>query len=133
MLVELAPLLSAPRVIQFHAFAAIAALLLGSLQLLRPKGGVGHRTRGYIWVGLMLAIALSSFWIHEIDQYRGFSLIHLLSILTLITVPLAVHAVRRGNVVTHRKAMIVIFWSALVLAGLFTLLPGRVMHQVLFG
>jgi uncharacterized membrane protein len=29
--------------------------------------------------------------------------------------------------------MILIFTGALVVAGLFTLLPGRIMHQVVFG
>jgi len=34
---------------------------------------------------------------------------------------------------THRITMISIFAGALVLAGLFTLVPGRIMHSVVFG
>jgi len=47
--------------------------------------------------------------------------------------PLAVWAARRHQVAAHRRAMIMLFAGALVIAGLFTLLPGRVMHKVVFG
>jgi uncharacterized membrane protein len=33
----------------------------------------------------------------------------------------------------HRRIMIFLFSGALVIAGLFTILPGRIMHRVLFG
>jgi uncharacterized membrane protein len=130
---SLAPLLNASPVIQVHAFAAIGAFALGALQLAAPKGTLPHRTVGWIWVVLMLAVAVSSFWIHEIRLLGPFSPIHLLSILTLVTVPLAVLAARRHRVVTHRKAMTSIFLGALVVAGLFTFMPGRIMHQAAFG
>jgi uncharacterized membrane protein len=59
--------------------------------------------------------------------------IHLLSIFTLATLPLAIVHARRHRVDRHRNAMIAIFTGALVVAGLFTLLPGRIMHAVVFG
>jgi uncharacterized membrane protein len=40
---------------------------------------------------------------------------------------------RRHRVVNHRRIMIFIFSGALVIAGLFTLLPGRIMHTFVFG
>lgn len=129
----LAPLLDASPVIQIHAFAAMAAFVIGLTQLLRRKGDGPHRAAGYLWVVLMLAIALSSFWIHGIDQWRGFSLIHLLSVWTLITIPLAVFYARRGQISAHKKWMISLFFGALVIAGLFTFLPGRIMSHVVFG
>ena len=46
---------------------------------------------------------------------------------------MAVLAARRHNVLRHRRAMLGIFLGALVVAGLFTLLPGRIMHAVVFG
>jgi uncharacterized membrane protein len=33
----------------------------------------------------------------------------------------------------HRRIMIFIFSGALVVAGLFTFIPGRIMHSVVFG
>jgi uncharacterized membrane protein len=40
---------------------------------------------------------------------------------------------RRHRVERHRNAMIAIFTGALVIAGIFTFWPGRIMHAVLFG
>jgi uncharacterized membrane protein len=63
---SLAPLLDAAPAIPVHAFAAMTAFLLGAVQLAAPKGTLPHRTLGGIWVGLMVSVALSSFWIHQI-------------------------------------------------------------------
>ena len=81
----------------------------------------------------MLAVAASSFWIHQIKPWGPSSSIHLLSIFTLVTLPLGVWYAHRHRVVDHRRVMIAIFSGALVIAGLFTLLPGRIMHAVVFG
>ena len=40
---------------------------------------------------------------------------------------------RDGLKPVHRRIMILLFSGALVIAGLFTLLPGRIMHMVVFG
>jgi uncharacterized membrane protein len=130
---SLAPLLNANPVIQIHAFAAMGAFVLGLVQLAAPKGTLPHRTMGWIWVVLMLVVALSSFWIHDIRMFGPFSLIHLLSIVTLVALPLAVLAARRHNFARHRSAMISIFVGALVAAGFFTFMPGRIMYKVAFG
>ena len=130
---SLVPLLDAAPAIPAHAFAAMTAFMLGVVQLAAPKGTLPHRTLGWIWVCLMLAVAISSFWIHEIRLVGPWSPIHLLSIFVLITVPLAVWKAHRHQVADHRRIMISIFSGALVIAGLFTLLPGRIMHAVVFG
>ena len=130
---SLAPLLNAEPVIQVHAFAAMAAFGLGIVQLTAPKGTLPHRTIGWIWVALMVTVAASSFWIHDLRVWGRWSPIHLLSIFTLATLPLAVVHARRHRVDRHRNAMIAIFTGALVVAGLFTLLPGRIMHAVVLG
>ncbi|MBN9279557.1 MAG: DUF2306 domain-containing protein [Hyphomicrobium sp.] len=129
----LQPLLSASPAIQMHAFAAMAAFGLGLVQLTRRKGDFPHRTVGYIWVGLMLLIAGSSFWIHQMNQWHGFSVIHLLSIWVLFITPFAVMMARRGNISAHRRGMIGLYAGALLVAGFFTFMPGRIMHAVLFG
>ena len=130
---SLAPLLNASPAIQIHAFAAMAAFALGVVQLAAPKGTLPHRTIGWIWVALMLAVSTTSFWIHEIRLWGPWSPIHLLSIFTLATLPLAVLYARRHRVANHRNAMIAIFTGALVIAGLFTFVPGRIMYAVVFG
>jgi uncharacterized membrane protein len=129
----LAPLLNAAPVIQVHAFAAMAALVLGVVQLTAPKGTLPHRTIGLIWALLMLAIVVSSFFIHEIRPWGPFSPIHLLSIFTLVMLPLALWHAHRHRVRPHRNAMLGLFFGALVIAGGFTFIPGRIMHAVAFG
>ena len=78
-------------------------------------------------------MAASSFWIQGLQQFGPFSWIHALSIFTLVMLPAAVVMARRHNVVAHKKTMTGIFFGALVVAGFFTLAPGRVMHAVVFG
>jgi uncharacterized membrane protein len=130
---SLAPLLSAAPAIPLHTFAAMAAFALGLVQFAAPKGTLPHRTIGWIWVGLMVVVAASSFWIHGIRMVGPFGPIHLLSIFTLVVLPLAVWRAHTHRVADHRRMMIFIFAGALVVAGLFTLVPGRIMHRVIFG
>jgi len=130
---NLQPLLGAPIETRLHAFAALGALGLGAAQLMSTKGTMPHRIRGYVWSALMLIVAASSFWIHSLRLIGPFSPIHLLSILTLVTLPRAIYLARRGDVAGHRRIMLMLFWFALVGAGLFTLLPGRIMGAVLLG
>jgi uncharacterized membrane protein len=114
---SLSPLLEAAPAIPLHAFAAMAAFVLGLVQFAAPKGTLPHRTIGFIWVGLMLFVAGSSFWIHQIRLVGPWSPIHLLSIFTLVMLVLGVLAAHRHNVRNHRIAMISIFAGALVIAG----------------
>jgi uncharacterized membrane protein len=110
---SLVPLLDAAAAIPLHAFAAMSAFVLGVIQLAAPKGTLPHRTLGWIWVSLMMAVAISSFWIHEIRLVGPWSPIHLLSIFVLITVPLAVWKAHRHQVMDHRIIMISVFSGAL--------------------
>jgi uncharacterized membrane protein len=130
---SLAPLLEAAPAIQLHALAAMSAFALGIVQLSAPKGTLPHRTIGWIWVALMATVALSSFWIHALRIWGPWSPIHLISIFTLGALPLAVLAAHRHMVTRHRNAMIGLFGGALVIAGIFTLAPGRIIHAVVFG
>ena len=116
-----------------HALVALLAVLLGGLQLSRAKGTAQHRLLGWIWVALMAYVAASSFFISEIKLWGAFSPIHLLSVWTLISLVMAIFHVRRGNIRQHKIWMMLLYVLALLVTGLFTLWPGRVMHAVLFG
>ena len=130
---SLTPLLEASPIIIVHAFAAFAAIALGAAQLMLPKGSPRHKVFGMVWVGLMTLIALSSLFIHTIRLWGPFSPIHLLSVFVLLNLPyrgwLAYHGQMRG----HGKHMTYNFIFALIVAGIFTFAPGRIMHAVLFG
>jgi uncharacterized membrane protein len=111
----------------------MTAFALGIVQLAAPKGTPPHRAIGWIWVTLMAIVGLSSFGIHQLRVWDIWSPIHLLSIFTLLMLPLAVWAAHRHAVDRHRRAMTAIFFGALVVAGVFTLVPGRIMHKVVLG
>jgi uncharacterized membrane protein len=93
----LAPLLQASPAIQIHAFAAMTAFGLGLVQLAAPKGTLPHRTLGWIWIALMLVVSVSAFFIHQLRLWGQWSPIHLLSIFTLIMLPIAVLAAHRHD------------------------------------
>ena len=130
---SLAPLLQASPAIQIHAAAAIAAFALGLVQFALPKGTTRHRVTGWLWVTLMVVVSVTAFFIHELRIWGPWSPIHLLAIFTLAMLPMAVLHARRHRVPDHKRAMVSIFLGALIIAGLFTFLPGRIMHGIVFG
>lgn len=116
-------------VIAAHAAMAGAALAVGGVVLARRKGTASHRVLGWTWVVLMASVASISFAI----RYNGFSWIHGLSVYTLVALAFGVAHARRRRIRAHRITMISIFVGALVITGLFTLLPQRLIGQALWG
>jgi uncharacterized membrane protein len=128
----LEPLLDASPAIQIHVATVLPAALLGAYLLLRPKGTPRHRLLGKIWMALMVVTAVSTFFIHELNMFFGFSPIHLLSIATLFGAWQAILAARRHDVQTHRRIVKSMYFGSIVIAGLFTFVPGRIMNEVVF-
>lgn len=126
------PLLDAPIAIQIHVAAVVPAALLGAYLLLRPKGTPRHRLLGKIWLVLMVVTALSSFFIHQINMFYGFSPIHMLSILVLFGCWGAIANARRHNIEAHKRIVRSLYFGGIVGAGAFTFLPGRIMNRVAF-
>jgi uncharacterized membrane protein len=90
---EIHTLAESPWFIKAHLATALLSLLIGIALLLRKKGDIVHKSLGRSWVFLMLFTAAVSFLI----QARGrLSLIHILSVVVLITVPLGVVHIRIG-------------------------------------
>jgi uncharacterized membrane protein len=118
--------------IAIHLVAALPAFGIGAFMLARPKGTPVHKVLGRIWIILIVVVSISSIWIQEIRDGAGYSFIHLLSVWTLFAVTMGFVAVRRGQVRRHRGWMIGTF-IGLVVAGLFTLAPGRIIPTYLFG
>lgn len=106
---------------------------LGALQFAAPKGTPTHRAIGYIWVALLASAAASGFFIYEIRLMGPFSPIHLLSAWALWSLWLGVRAARQGNLRRHRAAMTGVYFGGLMIAGAFTLAPGRMIHVMVFG
>lgn len=127
------PLLSAGLVIQVHVVAAICAIVLGPVALLRRSRDIWHKVAGRVWVVAMLVVAVSSFWISEAPMLGPFGPIHVLSVLTLWGLFQGMRAIRRGDIVRHQGEMRGLYFWAMGVAGLFTFLPGRRMNTVFFG
>jgi uncharacterized membrane protein len=125
----LVPLLNASTVIQAHTAAALAAAVLLVPIALSTKGTARHMLLGRFWVGLMLVTAVTSFWI---VRPGGYSAIHALSVITLVSLACGILFCRMGRISAHLGFMIGAA-SGLLIAGAFTLWPGRIMHQVVFG
>lgn len=129
---NLALIAAQPLYVQVHLYAALAAFAIGAVQIFGPKGTIPHRILGWIWVVFMFTVAASSFTIRMINPGHLW-FIHILSVATLITLPLAVYAARRHDVASHRRHMTGLFVGALIVAGVFTFLPGRLMWRIFFG
>ena len=114
-----------------HLAAVVPAVAIGVTQLLMKKGTSLHKLLGWIWVLAMLVVAISSFWILEIRKGAGWSVIHLLSAWTLISLACALWYIRRGNVRAHKGFMVGVMFG-LVGAGIGALTPGRFLSQLLF-
>ncbi len=129
------PFIAAPLVIQIHILAALVVAALTPFQFWGfRKGSLAHRISGYLWLGALVVVALSSFGIAS--RFRlsigGFSLIHVLSVISLVTAACIVISARRGAVMAHRGyviGMAIGFW----IAGAFTFLPSRIMGQIARG
>jgi uncharacterized membrane protein len=137
--VNFAVLAEAPLIVQVHLATVLPAFLIGSWSLFisRP-GSPAHRRAGRVFAVLMAITATTTVFI---PSHFGFSLavgplrlspIHLLIPLTLHGLWAGIGAIRAGQVEQHRAIMRRLYFGAIVIAGLFTLLPGRRLHHFLF-
>ncbi|MDB5525337.1 MAG: hypothetical protein JWM58_3100 [Rhizobium sp.] len=129
---NLSPLLDAPLAIQIHVATVLPAAAIGPYMFLARKATPLHRLMGKVWLGLMVIAAASSFFIHEINLLMGFSPIHLISAYVLVGVWLAYRSARQHMILAHKRQVLGLYFGGIVGAGAFTLLPGRIMNEVIF-
>ena len=115
-----------------HLATIVVALALTPAMLLRRRGDARHRALGYVWIAAMLLTAASTWFIRDAND-GGFSWIHLLSVWTLIQVPLLWWRARTHNVAAHRSGVRGIVTGALLIAGFFTFPFDRMLGHWLFG
>lgn len=115
-----------PWVIWAHLLTVVPALLIGMWIFLRPKRGWLHRRLGQIYATLMIVTAMISFGIQNVNPGR-FSFIHAFSLFVLVQAPLAWMAGNHGEYQKHSRMMRGLFFGALIIAGLATYVPGRLM------
>lgn len=123
--------LQAGAALKLHVVSAIVTFFLGLFLLSGMKGRTLHRVLGYSWVTTMMSTAVSSFFLIGLNG-NDLSWIHGLSAWTIILLPVAVSAARKRNIAAHRQHMANLFVGGMLVAGLFTFLPGRMMWSIFF-
>lgn len=128
---SLEPIATASTAIQVHVVSAVATFAIGLVLLSAPKGFRLHKTLGWAWVISMAATAVSSFFITGL-MGSSYSPIHALSAWTMIGLPFGIAAIRRRDIKKHRDTMTGMFVGGMLIAGLFSFLPGRLMWEIFF-
>ena len=119
-----------------HLATVLPCVVLGALLFAMHKGTRVHRRLGAVYMVLMLITASLTLIMPALvgpRLFNHFGFIHLFSFLTIYTVPTSFFAIRRGDVREHQIGMIMLYCGAIVIAGGFTLMPGRYLHGLIFG
>ena len=121
-----------------HAIFAILARPLGLVIFLNKKGTSNNKLLGWIWIVLLVIVSISAIFIQTLNPGQ-YSLIHLLIPFTLVSLIYAIWSIRMFKETkkinyrySHMYTMIGLYLGALLVAGTFTLMPGRMIHSLLF-
>ncbi len=119
-----------------HLATVIPCFIIGTILLLIKKGTPFHKKSGRVYMVLMLITAtITLFMPAKVGSslFNHFGWIHLFSFLAIYTVPSAYFAIKKGNVKSHKRKMILLYFGAIIIAGGFTFSPGRYLHELFFG
>ena len=127
------------QLVYVHAVLALLAVPLGIYIFINKKGTKQHRMLGRTWASILIIVSLTAIFIQSISQGQ-YSLIHLLIPWTLGSLSYSIWNIRKFKKTkierykyAHMYSMIGLYVGALLVAGLFTLSPGRFFHQIIFG
>lgn len=122
--------------IWWHLGTITPAFFIATYLMCVKKGTRQHRFLGRIYMGLMLFTALVSLLMSAKvgpTLLGHFGFIHVLSLVVFYSVIKAYTAIRKGQVKAHKSHMISLYVGGLLVAGAFTLTPGRMLGNLLFG
>ena len=111
-----------------HAVAALCALTIGPINILRRRRDKTHRVLGFTWAGAMYYVCISSFWIVS-DGH--FSWLHGLSAFTIVTVSLGILAAARHNIRWHMTNMIGSYFGLVTAFVFAAIVPSRNIPRLL--
>ncbi|EAS47891.1 hypothetical protein GB2207_08781 [marine gamma proteobacterium HTCC2207] len=124
--------------IYIHAFFALIAVPVGLYILLTKKGTQKHKLTGRIWTLFLLIVSFTALFIQAINPGE-YSLIHLLIPWTIGSLIYSIWSIRKFQKTklqkykkAHMYSMIGVYVGALLVAGVFTLMPGRLFYEILF-
>jgi uncharacterized membrane protein len=116
--------------IAIHLSAVLPAVPLGGYVLLARKGDARHRMLGKLWLALMVLTALSAIFV---QTSGSFSWIHIFVPTTLLASWRVITTARTGRIAAHKRSVVFLYVTGLILPGLFTFLPGRLLGTWLLG
>lgn len=119
-----------------HLFTVLPCVVIGTVLLLIKKGTRLHIVAGRVYMILMMFTAIVTLFMPAFvgpTVFNHFGYIHTFSFLTIYTVPTAYLAVKKGDIKSHKRKMVLLYFGALIIAGGFTLMPGRYLNDLLFG
>jgi uncharacterized membrane protein len=114
-----------------HLATLAVVLVITPVMMLRRRGDGRHRLLGWIWSVCLFATALISLDMRQINN-GGFSFIHILSVITLVGVPVLILSARRRDIARHRGQARGFVIGALLIAGFFTFPFDRMLGSWLF-
>ena len=127
------------QIIYANATLALLAVPLGLYIFLTKKGTKQHKMLGRIWVIFLIIVSLTAIFIQTINPGQ-YSWIHLLIPFTLVSLIYSIWNIKKYKKTkierykySHMYSMIGVYVGALLIAGAFTLMPGRFFHHILFG
>jgi uncharacterized membrane protein len=125
-----------PLIVLLHLILILPCIIFGTYLIFAKKGTVFHKQVGKLYMLLMGFTGILTLFIPAQIGYRifnHFGMLHLLSLLTLYSVPKAWFAIKRGDIKTHKSAMIKLYVGGILIAGCFAIFaPGRYLHTLLF-
>ena len=119
----------------FHLATVVPCFFIGTLLLIIKKGTKIHVNLGRVYMVLMMFTAIVTLFMKAkvgpllLDH---FGYLHSFSILTIYTVPTAYWDIKKGDVKSHKRKMIILYFGAIILAGGFTFIPGRYLYELFF-
>ena len=131
-------------VIYIHAFFALIAVPLGLYIFFKKKGTRHHKFMGRVWVAFLSIVSVTALFITSpmtdaVLNPRFYSWIHLLIPFTVGNLIYSIWSIRKFKKTklekhknAHIRSMIGVYVGALLVAGGFTLAPGRLFHEMLF-
>jgi uncharacterized membrane protein len=132
----MAPLFAASFPVQLHAVAAVLALLIGVARLVWPYPEARSAVLDWSFLGLLSLTALSGFLLpmpSGAPNLMGVTTHHVLAVTALLGTAAAAVAARGGDRLGRRRIASATFGGVLLMAGLFEVLPGRLLNTVLAG
>lgn len=120
----------------FHLATVVPAFMIATSMFVMRKGTRLHKIAGRVYMVLMLITAVASLFMPAtigpvVLSHFGF--LHALALLAIYAIVNAYLAIQKGDVKTHVRSMVGLYIGGLLIAGGFTLMPGRMINVWLFG